>query len=763
MPIHESMKRDSESASHIWVGLLSALVLAFWLRQDNLWLASAALLLSGTATALAIMSGRSFVSGVILFLAASVSVWSSMQDGRIENRWDDVREESLDQIAADLARRMALIQRELNSLLDLGESVLTLPREDGFTTLGQALRSIESEAGVIVYSPGGLADKWAGTFSVRPESYGSQYRFRRTAFHSVLEYERQLDSGIVIAQVLLQSTAPVIGGHKGALDLGQQTAVTVGPPSQFDAGDAFDYCVPDCNAVDADTVFSVAVELSSQSEVKARSLQRGGAASSVLLLVGLLVTGFLATGLARAVSIVGIPLVLVLTDAGVLLGGESLFSPATYFAPHLGIFSSSAGALGVSSAGALLLVAYLWRFKIPRSPLSFAASMVILAGAPYSLRILARGITPPATGTGPALWVGWQVGVFLASVIFVLVSAILIRGERQSPVWVSVSAAAWALIAATVGLFLWAPGPGTAWPDWYTFLWFPALILAVQPAPKARLLITAAIVSGSAAALLTWGASIEGRIVLARQDAENLKEGTDLLALSVLERFGADMAAMDQPSTPADLLRLWREGELQQEHYPARLNSLGAEGDTIARLDLADFDVDGSVVSRLVADSRETGQPQIVDYLAQPGHHLVLAVPHDGGSTVVAVAPDTRLVRRTVVGGLVNGAEGSGSPYDIVLSDVVDRDEPDFLRWRREGSRVRGETTIEVPAGRRHLHLNVPLRPVMAEMVRGGLVVILNVILLMALWSLGEFAIGVFELPERARRWVRLRGYTAAW
>src|SRR5947209_11213558 len=105
-------------------------------------------------------------------------------------------------------------------------------------------------------------------------------------------------------------------------------------------------------------------------------------------------------------------------------------------------------------------------------------------------------------------------------------AAALVRGtaEPRGVPWTLPAACAWAVLAAVAGLYLWQPYG--AWPEWYTFVWLPALIGAAVPAPRRWALVGIATVAGTAAALITWGAAVEGRLALGYRDAQRLgREG----------------------------------------------------------------------------------------------------------------------------------------------------------------------------------------------------------------------------------------------
>src|SRR5207237_1357262 len=98
----------------------------------------------------------------------------------------------------------------------------------------------------------------------------------------------------------------------------------------------------------------------------------------------------------------------------------------------------------------------------------------------------------------------------------VLAAAALVRGtvEPQRLPWILPAACAWAGMAALAGLWLW--NPYGAWPEWYTFVWLPALVGVLVPAPRPSAVLGIGTVAGTAAARVTGGAVVGAR--LARMD-----------------------------------------------------------------------------------------------------------------------------------------------------------------------------------------------------------------------------------------------------
>jgi hypothetical protein len=256
---------------------------------------------------------------------------------------------------------------------------------------------------------------------------------------------------------------------------------------------------------------------------------------------------------------------------GGALNLQPYFSPATFFRPLLGPLSGSAGALAL--AGALLTIAgvWLWRRQLPRRWYGVALGAVMLLASPYLISSLGRGITPPAGGVSVGLWLSWHLAILLSAAALIVPTAALFRGsglERPSARRIAAGVVI-AAAATTVGVLVWSPRGG--WPDWYTFLWTPALLLVALPAPRWAAISGIALVAGSSAALVTWGAELTGKIQVAQRDIARLGVEPDPLAVPLLERFGDQVLDAPPPATGSEMYALWRGSALGAQGYPSHL------------------------------------------------------------------------------------------------------------------------------------------------------------------------------------------------
>src|SRR5256884_1874736 len=320
----------------------------------------------------------------------------------------------------------------------------------------------------------------------------------------------------------------------------------------------------------------------------------------------------------------------------------------------------------------------------------------------------------------------------------ILAAAALVRGtsEPQRVPGTLAAAWVWAAGAALAGLWLWQPCG--AWPEWYAFVWLPALVGVVVPAPTRWAVCGIATVAGTAAALVTWGAAVEGRLGLAERDAAGLGREDDPAAVALLDRMGHELPAPG-PRTAGDLYALWLKSPLAAEDYPASLAVWTRNGDPVAELRLARLDLRPPLMAALVRSPDTRRGPRVERLERVPGVHNVLVAPLASGDVLtVGVGPRTLLIAADRVARFLQGDVGAGLPYVPTLSLPSPGPPAESARviWTRTGWSVRGERRLELSGGVRHVHLRVDLQPggPWALLVRGALVVVLDAGLLGAVW-----------------------------
>ena len=743
------------------------------------WAAGAAALATAVVAARRPRDALPGAVALACLVLGAVVVTGMLRVRGIECCWPAVRAGRMPRDSSQLKDALAAAVTEARRLAGRGMTAALLTREAAFDELREAVasgtRTRGVERGVVILGPDGEPLAWAGRHRFVPARDTAELHAVITPFYVSLEARRQTPGGGSAVGSVLLDAAPAAPDRGHAVSARFEDAHGVAlrfyaPGLAPREGDVFDFCPTRCES--GATLFSVQSVPPTQSDAKLAALGaatgRAGAALALVLLLGFitapagrwrwLVTVAAAWSVARA-----------LQDSTRWAG---LFSPASFYRPMLGGFSASAGALTALGVVLLLTAAAVWRRGIPRRWWSLAGAGVLVLAAPYVVRYFGRGITPPAGGVGFALWMSWEVAVATAAMALVFAAAALVRGstEPQRLPWILPVACGWAGMAALAGLWLW--NPYGAWPEWYTFVWLPALVGVLVPAPRSWAVLGIATVAGTAAALLTWGAAVEGRLVLAERDALGLGAAADPRAAALLQRLGAAPPA-PPPRTAGDLYAWWLASPLAADSYPASLAVWHRSGEPVAEIRLASVDLPLSLLAALVRSAETARGPRVERHERSPGVHYVLVAPlADGDVLTVGVGPHTRLIPSTRVARFLQGEAGVQPPYQITLSPPSPPPVEPSARviWTRAGWSARGERRIAVAGAVRHVHLTVDLRDPWALLVRGALVVVLDVALLAGCWLLSLALTGRWrpQLPPiaaalrtsyRARLAVALAGF----
>jgi signal transduction histidine kinase len=724
-----------------------AVALGLWSREPHFLVAIAAVIASVVVAAAAARARR--FGGLLtaaVAVGAAVAVFSNaLQTRAVERRWPEVREGLIQQASPRLDRSLAEAVDVARGLAARGAELAGEPRAEAMRRL-QALGDARGpERSVVVFDEAGRPWVWAGTNRLHLDPRPAELSAHITPFYVILEASRQVGDRVSVGRVLLAADSAV-PDRSGTL--AWQFASETGSALEFYypgtgplGSDVFDYCLPTCAAQaerpPPDTLFSVRAIPPSQGARKLEIMEHGGEWVGLLATLTLLLVTVFGSRPARWGGILGLAALLVLTPVGERIGLSPLFSPATYYLELLGPLSASAGALLLFAAVASIAFRQVGRRGIPASVLGLLAAGLVVAASPFLMWRLASGISPPATEIGLGTWLGWQLTLLTAGGALGLGAALLLGRRPSAPSWVSWVAGGWVGVLAVVGLVVWQPAGN--WPLWYGLLWMPAVWLAVQPASRARQLMTIAVVVGAGAGLLTWGQVMHGRLLLAERDAERL-EGGDPVAIGFLERFGAALLEQPPPKSAAELYSRWRHSPLSQDDYPGVLVVWSPDNRMLASLELAQLDLRLPLLAAVADVARDSGQAVVRALELEPGVHYVVAAPFPDGTVVTAgVAPRSQVIPPVAVGRFLRGERRLVAPYVMFLGEPVETmPEGTGLQWRRDRWVVRGSQSLMRPEGTRHLHAVVPLGDVSQLVVRGALLIILDAAFLLLLGLVGR-------------------------
>jgi len=747
--------------SRWWLpAVLAFLALAAeWLRSPGpLWAWAAAACALGAAGLLRPWSSRwpGRLLAVLLVLAGLLLPASQWRVSALGADWPAEREA---RIAAASRRLEGDLRADLRRIVNLTGQVAALaPLQDEalFHALDRLITRGGVETGVILFGPDGTPRAWAGEHRLAPEPGGDSLAVRFSPYLSVFETRRHLpDGSVAVASLLLDADASIPGAAASLSDRFRartEVGLDVYAPGQApDDGDVFDYEEP--TTAGPRVLFSVRPAPPTQGEATDRAIA-GASRLVTLLVLGIVVLGtVVAPSPGRRYLLLG-GLVWAVLRAPVLevMGLDLLASPALFYRELPFGLATVAGPLLLLGLLLILLGVRLWREPGRRPSWAVLFGGLLLIGAPYLVRTLGQGITPPVEGVSLLLWLTWEAALLLATAGIVVVSAGLLRGTgRQVGTAWPMLGAVLAIAAAIVGVFAWEGRSG--WPDWYTVIWLPALVLVTRPTARWATLLGVAIVAGSAAALMTWGAELEGRVELARRDLMHLGGEPELLAEPLLRGFAVLRASRPVPDGAAALFAAWRGSELDRQGYPARLELRSDSGRVHTAVVLDQLDLPDSVLAPVVRALPPGPSETILTLARAPGLHYLL-VQRLAPDTVlmVALGPRTLLVNPARLGRLVHPPALRQSAYRITLSPAapVAGTETTQVRWRRERWNIRGERTVELPDGPRQAFATVQMLSPAQLVIRGTLVLFLNVVLLGLLWRVAEVVAGdVVRIPAR--------------
>ena len=732
-------------------------VTAEWLRQPSTrWVVAAGLIAAAGLAALwpwrGIRRGALASATGLLVLGLAVAQY---RVHAVEHHWAEERAALVAAAARSATRELHAASAAVEQLAAAGAEVSEGERAAAFARLERSVPRSGAEMGVVVLDPARIPWAWAGHHRLAPSPTGDSIRVRASAYYVVLEARRHLPTGRVAVASVLVWAHPSVPERERSLaeQIRRRTdvAFTVYTPADAPADpDLLKYQGPAGSHV----LLSLLPAPPEQGAARQLTVQRGGRPVTWLLV--LIIVGGIAAArrpAERYVLLAAAIWIAARAPLGMLLDAQALFSPATFFRSTLGPLSGSAGLLALTSLVLACAAIWLWRRRRPRRPWGVAAGALLLLATPAFVAGLARGITPPARGASPVLWLTWELTLLFAATVPIVTAAALFRGTGAAVpsrvrIWAGMGIA---LAASVLGVLVWSPNDG--WPDWYPLLWAPALFLVTLPAPRATTIAGIGVVAGSFAALVTWGAELSGRLQVAQRDVARLGGEPDPLAVPLLEGFGELIRSGPAPENASALYALWAASQLGDESYPAHLALWSNAGQLQAEVPLDSLDLPLPFLASVVR-AMPAAQSQVVTQLRRvPGvHYLLLVRTRPAGVVSVGVGPRSRLVAPGRLGRLLDPERRESSLYRLTLAppgpEVASVRE--VLHWRREGWYLRADGRLDLPGGARRIHAEIDLRGPVPLLVRGLLVVLFDVAILAFAWGIAEFVSGA---PRPRFRW----------
>ena len=762
-------ERDSSPVRWNWwaVAAGAALIAASqWLHAPSVdyLLALVVATVASLGAALLVRGGPRWwatASALALLAAAVIAGVAQRQLTRIDQHWDDWRRDasthSLEVLHGAIDDAASSARRVATAALRSSPN-----RATAFGDLDDLVDS-HFEQAVIVYRHG-AAFAWAGTTRIAPDLTHDGTSVIASSFYLSLQFVQRNDTATAVVITLLGAVTP---GDRLARPIANKIADATGmgafsfePPTDTSSSPAvLRY------ATDGRRLFDVRANPLVQGEVTQRISERARAQAGLAFVVALIcfiIGVWRATRhLAQRVGALAVGLA---TTALVPLNQYSnltrLFDPAYYFTPQGGPLTGNAGALATTSAIVLLgILAIFRRRSAPMGRWQAVATVLLVVGVgPFLLRELARGVQVPAHGVDTALWLIWEIPLFLAAVTVLLTGAAagasLLGPRRGVSPWV---APAMATFAAVIAAPFWqAPG---RWPWWYTILWVVAIGLLALSRRTRFVILSASTVAALGAATLVWGRTAKGRVDAAERDLAGLNQ-VDSDAAMLLQRFGASLEN-SAPLTRVDLLQRYVASDVAAAGNPISIAAWPTDSMPVAVFETAEIPQPRPIIAALVAQARRSRQ-RIVDAVkADSAIVLVMAAPSlDGGVTSVVLAPKSRLFEPAPFATLI-GLDVDPEvepPYTLRLREggIPANADASRIVWRRDpgGSQLHGDGVVRAGAVAKSAHVEVELRPTYALIQRGALLVILDLGLVALLWLASVVADG------GAARWLRARRRT---
>ncbi len=671
---------------------------------------------------------------------------------------------SQDRIASALTQR-------LYDLLDSGDraiqETLDFLSDVASGDLQKELSRIRRRKGVtalVVYDSQGRPEAWVGVHRgpVPPEirTAEASYAFGGGPLFRYLYFTAPAPrgGGTVVAAVLLQTNLPAgleEGGFAARFERETGIPIQILPPDR----------------VQGTTIVSLDWEDQSLLSVVPGALdperlwgERIGLWVRLTALLGILIWVVLVLG-GRGIPrwrVVGGATLLVLALILPVHGfwpGDGLTSPAHYFLPLLGWPLGKL--LGVLLAMALLcgLVPGYLVGKVGVVP----GAVVVALAYPLLTSVYEMGASPSLFSAGIEGWLPYQGGLALT---LALLTCVLFgasapvgapEGDSKGMPLGLLAAAGLSLVLSLVGGFLSRSNPGLS--PWFLSLWAVPFFLAARSDQALRsnrmgsVWVIATLLGATAALPVTWGESIQGRMETAERELNELGADPDPYLEFRLFRTAEMADSLDAliRFPPEFLFEIWSQTGQQNDPLPMWL-TLWGPGD-LPREDLA-MGVQGPrpAVADDYLDLARQGDGPLVTHLGLANARYLLLVPLEGRRVLSAVVPPRGSTSLSSPMGPIFaalGRQGGPSPSLVPISPEEDVDPSGGVQWERREGGWQVQWTLAYLDGVYFATHTVPLPGTLHLVARGTLTLVLDLILALLIWGVGQLLLQGQELEMR--------------
>jgi HAMP domain-containing protein len=659
------------------------------------------------------------------------------------------------------ARAEEALDERLQRLLEMGEDAVTrignLASGGTNTTVLAGLRDIRQETGMTlatIYGPEGGFRLWDGEHrGVVPDELRMgevRYLYRDRPLFSYLYFTAPIQGGgTAMAAALIKANLPRNleedpGDFVTDFRDGVGEDLRIFRADRTSGEDVFDL------SWDGQALFSVAVVRPTQEQRLSEVRSTWSRIVGLLAVIAWLVLAFTSGSEksdreAGALTLLGLAL---LAPVGAAMGSAPFFTAADFVLP---------GPVPVTFERVLLLAAVLSvvvaAHMPPAIPLrSVASGLAVLIGFPLLSMLILGGAGPVLLAGEEGKWIVYQIGLALILTLVCLGSFRI--GERTDggvPPRIPLILAIVVLVALCLAGAFWVRMAGTI-PGWVAGAWaLPALLAAYGLSclggdrREWMAWFAAAAIGSSAAVVITWGARIDARMDEAELQLSRLGVPADPYLEYVLHRFADTADSLDAAGAEsAELLyeswitsglaeegtgvwlTLWSAGDL-----PAFEITIGVEGGRPGPAD--DF-----------LEEARLGEPALVRRLGLGDANYIVQVPLVGGRVVTGVLPARRELSNSSPFGPIFGGLTALSESPLTMVPVLEGDEATFSEetlWRRTGEGWEATMGVPYPDGAVDAKYALELPAPLLAVARGTLLVLANSLVILLLWTLGQYVL----------------------
>ena len=735
-----------------WLGVLG---LAAWTRWP-----SVPLLVFAGASALAVLgarprSGRAralssalVLAGALAGSAGHIALRSISQD--FDAYW-----------ASRSTRAGEELDERLQRLLALGEEAVTrigdLASGEPNATVLEGLREIRRETGMTlatIYNGEGGFRLWDGVHrGVVPEELETgevRYLYRDRPLFSYLYFTAPIPGGgTAMAAALIKANLPRNleedpGDFVTDFREGVEEDLRIFRAERISGEDVYDLRLED-----DEPLFSLSVVRPTQEQRLSDVRATWSRIVALLALIAWLVLAFTAGSeksdrAAAALTPLGLAF---LAPVGAVMGSEPFFTAADFVLPGpLPVTFERVLLVGV----ALIVVVAAHMPPAIRLP-SLASGVAVLIGFPLMSMLILDGAGPVLLAGTEGKWVVYQMGLALLLTLVCLAAFRL--GERtdgETSPQIPLTLAFVSVVALCLASALWVRMAGTI-PGWVTAAWaLPALLTAyglscLQGGRRDWMSWGAAAVMGaSAAVVIAWGARLEARMDEAELQLARLGVPVDPYLEYVLHRFVDTADSLDASGAES--------GELLYESWIT--SGLADEGSGVwltlwSAGDLPEFEITIGVDERpgpfneFLEEVRQ-GEPAQVRRLGLGEANYVVQVPLAEERVLTAVLPARRELSNSSPFGPLFGSLTALSESPLTMVPVLEGDEETFseeLVWRMTDEGWEATVGVPIPDGAVDAKYALAMPARWLAVARGTLLVLANSLVILLLWTLGQYVL----------------------